>query len=51
MSLTEAVHTVFLEKGFRKPAPYSNASKKALEETSWADVCAMASFHRQNLSS
>lgn len=44
MSLTEAVHTIFVEKGFRRPAPYSNAAKKALEESSWADVRTMAFF-------
>ena len=39
MSITEAIQTIYAEKVYRKPLLTSNASKKALEDSSWADVC------------
>ncbi len=38
MSITEVIHTLYREKGFRRPILTGNAAKKALEETAWADV-------------
>ncbi|MCJ1427097.1 hypothetical protein MMC29_005000 [Sticta canariensis] len=37
MSITEAIQTIYAEKVYRKPLLTSNASKKALEDSSWAD--------------
>lgn len=45
--MTEAIQTIYAEKGYRKPSLLTeNASKKALEDSSWADVCSLCCVRR-----